>query len=106
MKKGSPRSAVQILGQPVYHSLAAIPGLVDVVNVFRRPHDIPSHLDDILAKRPRAVWFRSGIRHDEAAERLARAGIRVVQDCCLLVEHPAANPSGAPLPGWQARAPR
>jgi len=56
------------------------------VNVFRRPSDIPAHLEDLLASRPRAVWFQLGIRHDEAAETLARAGIDVVQDRCLLVE--------------------
>jgi predicted CoA-binding protein len=57
-----------------------------MVNVFRRPKDIPPHLDDILAKKPKSVWFQLGIRNDEAAEKLARAGIDVVQDHCLLVE--------------------
>jgi len=76
----------EILGQPVYRSLAAVPGPVDLVNVFRRPKDIPPHVDDILAARPAAVWMQLGIRHDEVAERLARAGIDVVQDRCLLVE--------------------
>lgn len=75
-----------ILGQPVFRTLAAIPGPVDLVDVFRRPQDLPGHVDDILAKRPRAVWFQSGIRHDEVAERLAREGILVVQDRCLMVE--------------------
>jgi predicted CoA-binding protein len=48
--------------------------------------DIPPHVDDIIAKRPKAVWFQLGIRNDEAAEKLARAGIDVVQDHCLMVE--------------------
>jgi hypothetical protein len=56
------------------------------VNVFRRPNDIPPHVDDILAKRPRAVWFQLGIRNDAVAELLAHEGIDVVQDRCLLVE--------------------
>lgn len=76
----------EILGQPVYRSVAAIPGPVDMVNVFRRPKDIPQHLDDIIAKRPKSVWFQAGIRNEEAAERLAREGIDVVQDRCLMVE--------------------
>ena len=76
----------EILGKPVVRTLAAIGRPVDMVNVFRRPKDIPAHLDDILAARPRSVWFQLGIRHDEVAERLARAGIDVVQDRCLLVE--------------------
>ena len=77
----------QILGQKVYRKLIDIPGEIDLVNVFRRSQDIPPHVEDILAKKPGAVWFQSGIRNDEAAERLARAGIQVVQDRCLMVEH-------------------
>ena len=61
------------------------------IYVFRRPADIPPHVEDLLAARPRAVWFQSGIRHDAAAERLARAGIKVVQDRCLMVEHRRAR---------------
>ena len=76
----------EILGEPVLRSVAAIAGPVDMVNVFRRPSDIPAHVDDILAKAPKCVWFQQGIRHEEAAERFARAGIDVVQDRCLLVE--------------------
>ncbi|WP_063674686.1 CoA-binding protein, partial [Stigmatella aurantiaca] len=76
-----------ILGKPVFRRLVDIPGEVDLVDVFRRPQDINAHVDDILAKKPKAVWFQSGIRHDEAAETLARAGIQVVQDRCLMVEH-------------------
>jgi uncharacterized protein len=76
----------EILGQKVYRTVAAIPGEVDMVNVFRRPPRIPKHVDDILAKGPKTVWFQLGIRNDEAAERLARAGIDVVQDRCLMVE--------------------
>lgn len=78
--------ATIILGQAVYRRLVDIPGDIDMVNIFRRSHDVPPHIDDILAKRPRAVWMQSGIRHPEAAERLARAGIDVVQDRCLMVE--------------------
>ena len=78
--------ASTILGRPVYRSLADIPGDVDMVNVFRRSQDVPPHLDDILVKRPKAVWLQSGIRHDAVAERLAREGIDVVQDRCLMVE--------------------
>ena len=76
----------EILGEPVYRTVAAVPGEVDMVNVFRRPKDIDAHVDDILAKHPSSVWFQLGIRNDAAAERFARAGIDVVQDRCLLVE--------------------
>ena len=76
----------EILGQPVFRRLVDIPGQVDMIDVFRRPKDIPAHVDDILAKGPRSVWFQLGIRNDQAAEQLARAGIDVVQDRCLMVE--------------------
>lgn len=78
--------ATEILGKKVYRKVADVPGPVDLVDVFRKPSDIPAHLPDILAKKPRAVWFQLGIRNDAAAEELARAGIQVVQDRCLLVE--------------------
>jgi uncharacterized protein len=76
-----------ILGRPVYRSLTEVPGEIDLVDVFRRAEHIPGHLDDILAKRPQAVWFQLGIRNDDAAEQLARAGIQVVQNRCLMVDH-------------------
>lgn len=79
--------ATSILGQKVYHKLVDIPGEIDLVDVFRRAEDINGHLEDILLKMPRAVWFQSGIRNDGAAEQLARAGIKVVQDRCLMIEH-------------------
>ena len=72
--------AREILGRPVYRKLAEIPQPVDMVNVFRRSHDIPQHVPDILAARPKVVWIQTGIRHDAVAEALARAGIKVVQD--------------------------
>jgi hypothetical protein len=78
--------ATQILGRPVFRKVADIPGTVDLVDVFRRPADVPAHVDDIVAKGPRAVWLQLGIRNDAAAEALARAGIQVVQDRCLMVE--------------------
>ena len=78
--------ALEILGQPVHRTVAAIVQPVDMVNVFRRPKDIPAHVADIIAAKPKSVWFQLGIRNAEAAEQFARAGIDVVQDRCLLVE--------------------
>ena len=77
----------EMLGRPVFRTLASIGRPIDMVNVFRRPSDIPPHVDDILAAKPKSVWFQLGIRNDEAARRLAEAGIKVVQDRCLMVEH-------------------
>jgi predicted CoA-binding protein len=76
-----------VLGQPVYRKLIDIPGPIDLVDVFRRPQDLHGHLDDLLAKRPRAVWLQLGIRDDRFAHALAQAGIDVVQDRCLMVDH-------------------
>jgi predicted CoA-binding protein len=78
---------IEILGKPVYRRLTEIPGNIDLVDVFRRSQDIDGHVEEILAKMPTAVWFQSGIRNDTAAETLAKAGIKVVQDRCLMVEH-------------------
>jgi uncharacterized protein len=78
--------AVEILGQRVYRLVADVPGAVDIVDVFRRAGDVAAHVDDILQKRPRAVWLQTGIRHDQSAERFAAAGILVVQDRCLMVD--------------------
>ena len=76
-----------ILGQQVYRQLIDIPIDVDLVNVFRRSQDVPAHVEDILAKMPKAVWLQSGIRKDAVAQKLAKAGIKVVQDRCLMVDH-------------------
>jgi hypothetical protein len=78
-----------LFGVPVAARLADLDEPVDVIEVFRRPEHLPGHAAEILALpwRPRAVWFQLGIRHDGAAERLARAGIEVVQDRCMMPEH-------------------
>ena len=76
----------EILGKKVFRKLTDIGRPVDMVNVFRRPSDIPPHVDDILATKPKFVWLQLGIRNDEAARKLAEAGIKVVQDRCLMVE--------------------
>lgn len=75
-----------ILGKPVVRRLAEVSGDVDLVDVFRRPEDVAKHVDELVEKKPRAVWLQKGIRNDRAAEALARAGIQVVQDRCLMVE--------------------
>jgi len=83
--------ATEILGQKVYRKLVDIPDEIDLVNVFRRSNDVPKHLEDILAKKPKAVWMQSGIDNDQVAERLAKEGIKVVQNLCLMVEHRAVR---------------
>lgn len=78
--------ATSILGRPVVRRLADVPQPIDMVNVFRRSKDLPAHLEDLLAVKPRSVWLQQGIKDAAFAERLASAGIKVVQDRCLMVE--------------------
>jgi predicted CoA-binding protein len=86
----NPRLAgTTVLGERAVARLADLPDPVDVVEVFRRPEAVPAHADEILALpwQPRVVWLQLGIRHAAAAERLARAGILVVQDRCMMPDH-------------------
>jgi predicted CoA-binding protein len=86
----------RVLGERCRASLADVDVPVDLVDLFRAPQHLPGHVDEILAMSPRpaGVWFQLGIRHDESARRLREAGIRVVQDRCLMVEHARLLGSG------------
>jgi predicted CoA-binding protein len=79
----------RVLGEPAAASLAELEETPDLVDVFRAPEHVPAHVEEILrlAPLPRGVWLQLGIRHDAAAARLEAAGIAVVQDRCLMVEH-------------------
>ncbi|MBI2216994.1 MAG: CoA-binding protein [Candidatus Rokubacteria bacterium] len=79
----------ELFGATIVGTLSELPGPVDVIDVFRRPEYLPGHAREILALpwRPQVVWFQLGIRNDAAAEPLARAGIRVVQDRCMMPDH-------------------
>ena len=76
-------------GEPAVASVAALREKVDILDVFRRSDAIGGVADEVLAlpaeRRPSVFWMQTGIRNDEAAEKLAAAGIRVVQDRCLSV---------------------
>jgi uncharacterized protein len=78
------------LGEPVYpdlRSAAAAGGPIDIVNIFRRSEHIPALLDALLEVHPRLVWMQQGIRHEAVARQLESAGIPVVMDRCLAVDH-------------------
>lgn len=77
----------EILGETVYRSLDEVPGDIDLVVVFRRSRDVAAHTDEILAKKPAAVWMQLGISNDDAAGEFTEAGIDVVQNRCAMVEH-------------------
>ena len=78
-----------LFGEKVRSSLAEISEPIDIVDVFRRAEQIPEHIADILAMkpRPRVVWFQLGIKNDDAAKVLEEAGITVVQNRCTLADH-------------------
>jgi predicted CoA-binding protein len=76
-----------ILGHPVYPSLAALPGPPDLVDVFRRVEDLPGVAEEAVAAGSRTFWAQLGLRSAEAARIAQRAGLAVVMDRCLKIEH-------------------
>jgi uncharacterized protein len=80
-------SVTEILGEKAWPDLASIPEPVDVVDVFRRPEHVPPIAEQAVAIGASALWLQLGVRNDEAADRAADAGLTVVQDRCMLVEH-------------------
>lgn len=79
----------RVVGERAFANLDEVDVRVDVVNLFRAPDHIPAHVDEILAMKPRpkAVWMQLGIVHGPSAARLRAAGVQVVQDRCIMVEH-------------------
>ena len=77
----------EVLGEQCYPSLADLPEVPDIVDIFRRPDAIPGVVDEAIEIGAKVVWFQLGLRHDEAAQRAIDAGLRVVQDRCLKIEH-------------------
>ncbi|ALE84355.1 Succinyl-CoA synthetase, alpha subunit-related enzyme [Pseudonocardia sp. Ae406_Ps2] len=82
-------NAPEILGRPVYPSLAELPVVPDLVDVFRRPEDLGGVLDEVLAldPTPSTFWLQFGLFDEELARRAEAAGLTVVMDRCLKVEH-------------------
>ena len=77
----------EVLGVKCYPSLADLPEVPDIVDIFRRLDAIPGVVDEAIAVGAKVVWFQLGLRHDEAAQRALDAGLLVVQDRCLKIEH-------------------
>lgn len=77
----------EILGQKVYRRVQDIPGQVDLVDVFRRSEDLPEVIDDALAARAGALWLQLDCIDEAGARRAQEAGLTVVMDRCLMVEH-------------------
>jgi uncharacterized protein len=77
----------EVLGRTSYPSLSAIPGGVEVVDIFREPAAVPAIVDEAIAIGARVVWMQLGVIHEEAAERARKAGLEVVMDRCMKIEH-------------------
>ena len=82
-------AVIEVLGERSYPDLAAIPPevAIDVVDIFRKPEFIPAVVDGAIARGARAVWMQLGLAHNAAAEKARAAGLAVVMDRCLKVEH-------------------
>lgn len=79
--------ADEVLGHKCYPSLADLPEPPDIVDIFRAHDAIPGVVDEAIAVGAKVVWFQLGLRHDEAAQKAIDAGLQVVQDRCLKIEH-------------------
>jgi predicted CoA-binding protein len=84
-----------VLGETCYPSLAEIPETVDLVNVFRRPEEVPAIVAAAIAHGTSALWLQLGVVHPEAAAQARAAGLKVVMDRCIKIEHAAL---GLPTP--------
>lgn len=80
-------TADEILGEKAYPDLESVPEKIDVVQVFRRPEDVPPVVDDAIKVGARVVWMQEGIRHEEAAQKARQAGLQVVMDACMRSSH-------------------
>jgi predicted CoA-binding protein len=75
------------LGEKAYPELAAVPEPIDLVLIFQRSENVPPFVEQAIAVGARAVWMQLGIRHNEAARAAEAAGLDVVQDACMMVDH-------------------
>jgi predicted CoA-binding protein len=76
-----------LLGQPVYPSLSDVPGGVDLVSVFRKHDDLPGVADEVIAAGARTLWLQLGLWHEPVADRAKEAGLDVVMNRCVKIEH-------------------
>ena len=77
----------EIFGMPVYDSVRDLPEPVDIVDIFRRPGDVPPVVEDAIAAHAKVVWMQLGVRNDDAARRAEEAGLKVVMNRCPKIEH-------------------
>jgi hypothetical protein len=95
----SPNLRGMVLGEQAYPDLLSIPGSVDVVDIFRRSEDVPPVIEQAIRIGAKAVWMQLGIMNEEAAEMACAAGLNVIMNHCIMVEHRKLHLSGALQPG-------
>lgn len=93
----------EVLGLRIYRTVAEIPGRVDLVDVFRRSEALPEVVEDALAAGTPALWFQLGCVSERAASTARQAGVRVVMDRCIQVEHSRLLGVGWSVPGADGR---
>src|SRR5271165_1422614 len=77
----------EVLGRRSYASLREVPGPIEIVDIFREPAAVPAIVEDAIAARAKVIWMQLGVVHEEAAERAREAGLEVVMDLCMKIEH-------------------
>ena len=90
-------TATEILGERVYPNLSAIPEKVDVVQVFRKPEDVPPVVEEAIKIGAKVVWMQEGIVNYEAAQKAEEAGLQVVMDACMRATHKRLNSGPKPI---------
>jgi uncharacterized protein len=80
-------TATEILGEKAYPDLSSLPDRVDVVQVFRKPEDVPPVVEEAIKVGAKVVWMQEGIRHEEAAKKAREAGLQVIMDACMRATH-------------------
>src|SRR5688572_11795312 len=80
-------TADEILGEKAYPDLESVPETIDVVQVFRKPEDVPPVVDSAIKAGAKVIWMQEGIAHEEAAQKAREAGLQVVMDACMRVTH-------------------
>lgn len=80
-------TATEILGEKAYPDLSSVPGKVDVVQVFRKPEDVPPVVDEAIQIGAKVVWMQEGISHEESAQKARAAGLQVIMDACMRATH-------------------
>ena len=80
-------TATEILGEKAYPDLESVPEKIDVVQIFRKPEDVPPIVDDAIKVGAKVIWMQEGIVNEEAAQKARQAGLQVVMDACMRATH-------------------